>query len=515
MRKRTSGILLHITSLPSSFGVGDLGPCAYRFADFLAGARQGIWQVLPLGPTDPGLGNSPYSSPSAFAGNPLLISPELLVKDDLLNESDLRPLPDFPRQKVDYRLVRDYKMKLFYLAYERFKDTGDKSEYEKFCSQNRYWLDDFALFSCLKEHFGKRPWNSWPQDARNRDPKILTQLRQQLNYELEREKFLQYIFFKQWALLKGYCNSRKIQIMGDMPIYVNYDSACVWANPWMFKLGGKKELSFVAGVPPDYFSDTGQLWGNPVYDWRYLKKTGFSWWIKRMEHNAELFDLIRIDHFRGLVAYWEVPASEKTAVKGRWVKAPAEDFLTALVNRFPRFPIIAEDLGLITDDVREVMRRFGLPGMRVLLFAFGEDNPNHPYLPHNFVPDCVVYTGTHDNNTIKGWFENEATAQEKRRLFRYLGKKANTRNLHWELIRLAMMSPAKLIILPMQDILGLGQGARMNRPATSSGNWQWRLLERQLNPTLLRRLSEMTQTYGRAQDNEIKSQYPKLTGFGF
>jgi 4-alpha-glucanotransferase len=323
-------------------------------------------------------------------------------------------------------------------------------------------------------------------------------MREECERDLEKEKVLQYLFFKQWDALKQHCNQKGIRLLGDLAIYVSLDSADVWAHPGIFKLDEEKKPSFVAGVPPDYFSKTGQLWGNPVYRWDVLKQTGFEWWVRRMTHHLRLFDAVRIDHFRGLVAYWEVPAGEKTAIPGKWVEAPADDFFQTLLSRCSPLPILAEDLGLITPDVKEVLDRFGFPGMKVLLFAFSEDHPMHPYLPHTYEKNCLVYTGTHDNNTLRGWFEKEASPEDRRRLFRYLGREVPSGEVPWELIRLGMMSVADLMILPMQDLLGLGQDARMNRPSIAEGNWEWRLLAEQLHSTAAQRLREMTEIYGRA-----------------
>lgn len=496
MNRRASGILLHITSLPSSHGIGDLGPGAYKFADFLVEAKQSLWQILPLNPIDPASGNSPYQSPSAFAGNPLLISPELMVKDGWLGEADLQSHPEFKQGWVDYGAVIAYKQRLFDAAYARFKGKGTHYEYERFRSENAYWLDHHALFKALKGYFGKA-WIEWPHDIRDRKPKALQPLKKKLHREIEAEKFLQYLFYQQWLGLKDYCNQRGIQIFGDIPIYVIHDSADVWANPELFNLDDGGYPAAVAGVPPDYFSDTGQLWGNPLYHWSRLRETGYTWWINRIAHNAKYLDLIRVDHFRGLVGYWEVPAGEANAINGRWVEAPAEDFFNTLLKRFPRLPIIAEDLGVITPDVREIMHRFDLPGMKVLLFAFGDDLATNPYIPHNLPRNCVLYTGTHDNNTARGWFEREATPEIKERLFRYLGREVPVEGIHWELIRLAMMSVANTVIIPMQDILGLGEGARMNRPATTEANWQWRLSPELLTSSLGDMLRAMTECYGR------------------
>ncbi len=497
MNRRGSGVLLHITSLPSPYGIGDLGLWAYRFADFLAETKQSFWQILPLNPTDPAYDNSPYHSISAFAGNPLLISPELMIRDGLFAKADIEALPNWPKEWVDYEGVISYKKRLFQLAYERFKKTKNY-ECERFCSENSYWLDDFALFVSLKAHFDGKAWNEWPSEIRDRQPEALQSLKKRLRDIIKMQKFLQYVFNQQWSSLKHYCNQKGIQIIGDIPIYVDYDSADLWTNPEIFKLDNEKRSYAVAGVPPDYFSETGQLWGNPVYRWDVLKERGYGWWLQRMEHTLNLFDVVRVDHFRGLVAYWEVPAGEKTAINGRWVEAPVEDFFNALLKRFSYLPIIAEDLGLITPDVREVIDRFEFPGMKVLLFAFSEDYPMHPYLPHTYDKHYVVYTGTHDNNTIRGWFEGEARPEDKERLFRYLGREVPVPDIHWEFIRLAMMSVANLVIIPVQDILGLGEETRMNRPATTDGNWRWRLLSEQLTPHLSRRLLKVTEIYGRA-----------------
>jgi 4-alpha-glucanotransferase len=497
MNKRASGILLHITSLPSPFGIGDLGSEACRCADFLAEAKQGFWQILPLNPTERVYGNSPYHSIAAFAGNPLLISPEPLVQAGLLTATDCQPVPHGPAGRVDYDLAVPYKERLFTIAYDRFTKTRARDEYDRFCSENASWLDDFALFVALKGNYQGEAWGAWPPEVRDRRPEALQSVKEDLHDAIEHGKFLQYLFFRQWFALKGYCNEKGIKIIGDMPIYVDYDSADVWTHPEIFKLDENKRPVAVAGVPPDYFSATGQLWGNPVYRWDTLQERRYDWWIQRMEHALHLFDVVRVDHFRGLVAYWEVPAGEKTAVNGQWVEAPVYDFFDVVRTHFPALPLIAEDLGVITPAVKEVLHRFNLPGMKVLLFAFGEDNPMHPYLPHTYETNAVVYTGTHDNNTIRGWFEREAQPADKKRFFRYLGRRVSAKAIPWELIRLAMMSRANLAIIPMQDILGLGAEARMNRPATGDGNWEWQLAPGQFTPTLAEKLRAMTETYGR------------------
>ena len=498
MKIRRSGILLHITSLPSPHGIGDLGSGAFRFADFLAETKQGLWQILPLNPTDSTYFDSPYSAMSVFAGNPLLISPEYMAGEELLSEADIGSPPPFPKGQVDYRMVRTYKDRLFHRAYERFGMKAERNKYEQFCSDNSCWLENFSMFMALKARYPGKSWNKWPPEIRDRQPATLRTVYKQLYKDIEKEKFLQYIFFQQWFSLREYCHRKSIQIIGDVPIYVAYDSADVWANPEIFKLDEKKEPSFVSGVPPDLCSKTGQLWGNPVYRWDVLKERGYDWWIRRLEHSFKQYDLVRIDHFRGFIAYWEVPAGEKTAINGQWVAVPTEDFFRTLFKKFPSPPLIAEDLGKITPDVIQIMHRYDIPGMRPLLFAFGETLPGHNCAPHNIPQNSVVYTGTHDLNTIKGWFEKEATPEDRKRLFSYLGRKVPLAQLHRELIRLAMMTVANTVIIPMQDILGLGEEARMNRPGTAYGNWKWRLLPGQITPSIARRLLEVTELYGRA-----------------
>ncbi|MFW6159863.1 MAG: 4-alpha-glucanotransferase [Acidobacteriota bacterium] len=496
MNIRGSGILLHLTSLPSPYGIGDFGPEALRFVDFLKESGQSYWQILPLTPTDPAYDSSPYHSLSTLAINPLLLSPEILIQEGLLTETEAAPWSNTSVQKIDYEGVISYKQSLFLSSWERFKKKKDQG-FDTFCQANSDWLDDYALFSSIKSHFNGKTWSSWPTGIKNRISKDLETLRNELRDQVEMIKFLQYKSFQQWQNLHHYCYQKGIHIIGDMPIYVDYDSVDVWANPELFKLNENKRPYVIAGVPPDYFSQTGQLWGNPIYNWERLREQRYQWWIQRMEQNLKLYDIIRIDHFRGFVGYWEVPATERTAINGKWVEAPAVDFFTCLNRRFLNLPIIAEDLGTITPDVREVIDKFGFPGMKILLFAFGEDNPLHPYLPHVYEKNFVVYTGTHDNNTAKGWFGTEASQEEKRRLFAYVGKELQPDEVPWALIRLGMMSVANTFIVPLQDILGLGEDARMNRPASAKGNWRWRMLPEQLNPSLAQQLAELTLTYGR------------------
>ncbi|MDR3569920.1 MAG: 4-alpha-glucanotransferase [Syntrophobacteraceae bacterium] len=499
MRLRKSGILLHITSLPSEFGIGDLGRGAYDFADFLADSAQTAWQVLPFNPSSPACGNSPYCSFSAFAGNPLLIAPDLLVKQGYLSPEDLNVDSSSNNPfKVDYEQAAVLKNRLLRKAYENFRQTGDRDcAFKNFANANAHWLDDFALFTSLKEQFAGAPWRQWPPEIRDRTEPALGNWTQRLSESIEREKFSQFLFFHQWAALKSYCNQKQIQVIGDIPIYVSHDSSDVWANRRYFKLDGNGRPDFVSGVPPDYFSETGQLWGNPVYCWDSLRETSYAWWLGRIEHNLKYLDMVRLDHFRGFVAYWEVAASEKTAINGRWVNAPATEFFGVLLNRFPSISIIAEDLGIITPEVREIMNMYEFPGMKPLLFAFGGDPATNPYVPHNHVRSCVVYTGTHDNNTVKGWFQNDATQQEKENLCRYFGRELNGNTVSLTLVRAAMMSVASTAIIPMQDFLDLGAEARMNTPSVSFGNWEWRVTADRLSADLSKSIAGLTRTYGR------------------
>jgi len=497
-RKRGSGILLHITSLPSQFGMGDLGPAAYRFADFLCETRQRYWQILPVNPTNPACGHSPYSSTSAFAGNTLLISPEMLIGDGLLTQDDINKSYFSPTRFCEYEKSIAFKENIFARAYKNFKSVREGiEEYKTFTEENSSWLEDFALFNVIRKNAEGQMWVDWKHKLRDRNKTEIARIKREMKDDIEYEKFLQYVFFRQWTLLKRYCNERGISIIGDIPIYVSYDSADVWSNPEIFKLNEEKKPDFVSGVPPDYFSQTGQLWGNPVYNWEVLKSSEFKWWIERMKLNFKLFDIVRIDHFRGLVAYWEVPAGEKTAVNGKWADVPVMEFFDAMIRNFNHPHIIAEDLGIITADVKRVMAHYKFPGMKILLFAFNENNPFHPYLPHSYQRNWVVYTGTHDNNTVKGWFEKEASYDDKRRLFSYIGKEAYSHDVNWEFIRMAMMSVANIALFPMQDVLGMGEDCRMNKPSTVRGNWLWRLLPEEINSPAKHRLRELTEIYGR------------------
>jgi 4-alpha-glucanotransferase len=499
MITRRSGILLHISSLPSPHGIGDFGPEAFRFVDFLHAAGQSLWQVLPLNPTAAGYGNSPYSSFSAFAGNPLFISLERLVEAGLLAASDLEGAPSFSAGRVDYEAVTTFKLQCLQTAGAGYGRAGQAKdpEFQSFCSANACWLDGYTLFAALKAHFSGAPWYEWPGELRDLEEDAVREMRAMLAETIFREKFFQYTFFRQWKELKEYCNRKSVQVMGDVPIYVSLDSADVWCNPGIFKLDEQRRPLFVAGVPPDYFSVTGQRWGNPVYDWDALKEGRYEWWVERFEHTLRLFDLVRIDHFRGFAGYWEIPASEETAVRGQWVEAPARDFFNALFRRFALLPIVAEDLGVITPDVREVMDSFRFPGMKVLQFAFYGEVAENSYAPHHHIQDCVVYTGTHDNNTTRGWFRRELNDSDRDRLMQYLGRSVDEENVHWHMIREAMVSVANTCMVPLQDFLGLDEEARMNLPATAHGNWQWRFQREDLTPDLARRISGLTHMYGR------------------
>ena len=444
------------------------------------------------------MGNSPYNSYSAFAVSPLLISPEILLRDGLLTKSDLESIPTFTEDKVDFDAVIQFKSKLLREVFNRYKaQINSDQRYQKFCSENSSWLEDYSLFAALKEKFNEKAWFDWPEEARKRDPNALEWYRQELRERIDMSKFLQYTVYHQWFELRDYCKSKDILVMGDIPIYTSPDSSDVWAEPHFFKLDDHGRPLYVAGAPPDYFSPTGQRWGNPVYQWDVLKENGYAWWIRRVELNKKMFDLVRFDHFRGFVAYWEIPATEETAVNGHWVEAPAVDFFGTLLQKFPDLPIVVEDLGLITPDVKEVIAHFRFPGMKVLLFAFGGDVATNPYAPHNYNINCVAYTGTHDNNTIAGWFQNEAGPDDKKRLFEYIGKEIPDDQVHWEMIRLALASVAKIAIVPMQDVLGLGEEARMNLPSLSKGNWSWRFSPRYWNSEISEKLLSMTKIYGR------------------
>lgn len=496
---RSSGILLHPTSLPGRFGIGDLGEAAYRFVDFLAESGQSWWQVMPLGPT--GYGDSPYQGFSAFAGNPLLLSVEWLASDGLLEATALDEVPRFPNDRVDFGTVQEWKMGLLRVAYERFKDAASQEEHHRyinFVEQNRHWLEDYALFIALKKHFNK-PWNEWDADIRGYQPHAVAEWRERLAGEVALERLLQYLFSKQWKSLKEYANSKQVGIIGDLPIFVAYDSADVWAHADLFYLDDAGNPTVVAGVPPDYFSETGQRWGNPLYRWDRLAQRGFDWWIARLQVAFQQFDVVRLDHFRGFEAYWEIPANEETAVNGRWVKAPGRDLFNTVRHHLGDVAIIAENLGLITPEVEALRKQFEFPGMRVLQFAFDGD-PANPHLPHNYRVNTVVYTGTHDNDTTLGWWDTQPQ-EFRHEVLRYLGRHhLPPLRIVPQLIRQSFRSIAAVAIVPMQDLLNLNSSARMNTPGAPAGNWAWRFEYQQLTGHLSRWLLEMTKLYGRTPD---------------
>ena len=490
---RCSGILLHITSLPSKFGVGDFGPSAFEFVSWLKQAGQTLWQILPINP--PSFGNSPYSCTSAFAISPLFVSPELMLRDGLLEDCDLEAAPEFSQGRIHYPSALDFKIKLLSKSYDRFKENTDKNEFEKFCLDNSYWLEDFSLFSALKIYFEGRSWSEWPDEIKKRNSDAIEKYFGSL--ALEREKYFQFVLFRQWKELQRHCRSEGIRVFGDVALYVNHDSADVWVHPEMFKLDQELNPVVVAGVPPDYFSETGQRWGNPVFDWGFLRENNFTWWVERMKHNLDLFDLVRIDHFRGFLAAWEIPAEDPTAVNGQWQECPGVEFFSGLLNEIKSVPVVAEDLGVITQDVKDAMVRFGFPGMKLLIFAFDGDTLQNPYTPDNHVENCVVYTGTHDCNTVRGWFEEELSDESRVKLENIVGRKVFSNTVSKEMMVLAMSSIADTVILPMQDVLGLGSEARMNCPGVAENNWEWRLLPGQWSTGITARLADATKTYGR------------------
>lgn len=499
---RSSGILLHPTCLPGPSGIGDLGAAAFRFIDVLSEMSQHLWQVLPLGPT--GYANSPYQSFSAFAGNPLLISLEKLAEEDFLTAEQLHKMPAFPPERVDYGLVIQHKIPLLKEASAAFQmqaSTVERKSFEDFCAANQAWLDDYALFMALKNVHDLRPWTTWPPELVARQAKALTHWRRELADEILCEKFFQFQFFKQWDELKAYAVQRGIKIIGDIPIFAAHDSADVWAHPELFYLDEHGNPTIVAGVPPDYFSATGQLWGNPIYRWERMAETGYAWWIERFRSLLKLIDYIRLDHFRGFEKYWEIPAGEKTAINGKWVEGPGAHFFSAVLQELGELPIIAEDLGVITPEVEALRDQFGFPGMKVLQFAFGHDDKLFRGLMEGFPENSVIYTGTHDNDTTLGWFHNtsgrnpEEAELERANVKRLLHSDGS--NLNWELIEIALKSSARAAIIPLQDVLGLGTEGRMNLPGTTQGNWEWRFTEEMLTDEIKQRMKQLTIYSGR------------------
>jgi len=498
--KRSSGILMHVSSLPGKYGIGDLGKEAYRWVDFLEKSGTALWQVLPLNPT--GYGDSPYQGLSAFAGNPLFIDPDNLKELDLVKARDIASLPAFPLRKVAFNKVRRWKRKMLELAYANFKqgaDTALTGEFEKFKQENTYWLEDFSIFMALREQYKLVSWRDWPDAYRMRDPQALLDFEEEHAREIEMQAFFQFLFFRQWYALKQYANERGVQIVGDIPIFMGFDSADVWAFPHLFMLDADRHPTFVAGVPPDFFSKTGQLWGNPVYDWEENRKEGYAWWLNRVAATLNPVDIIRLDHFRGFAGYFKIPAWSKTAEVGEWVDGPRSHLFDAIQAELGELPFIAEDLGVITPDVIELRERYRLPGMRIFQFGFWGD-ADHEFLPHTYPVNCVAYTGTHDNDTARSWFEN-AAKREQRFSLSYMGNPPLNAISH-AMIRAVWSSVAVFALAPMQDFLKLGGFARMNLPATTSGNWLWRMQPDTNNKELSAWIKELNITYNRVSDRQ-------------
>ncbi len=491
---RECGILLHPTSLPSKYGIGDLGPEAYRFIDFLAAAGQKLWQVLPLNPV--GYGESPYSALSAFAGNPILISPDKLIAEGLLDAADIEDLPIFDASKVQFAQVKKYKQSLLYKAFKRFAVLEKPVEYCHFVNRNQYWLDDYCLYMALKKYFNGLPWNEWDQSIAGRDQYALERYREYLHEDIAYHRFLQYVFFNQWMDLKAYARSKGIKIIGDLPIYVSYDSSDTWAQKKYYQLDSDGLPLEVAGVPPDYFSETGQLWGNPLYNWEVMQNDNFQWWKERFDHLYSIVDIVRIDHFRGFEAYWAVPYGDKTAENGRWVKAPGEQLFKELSRHMgvKGLPVIAEDLGVITSEVRELKEQFNFPGMRILQFAL-ESGKVEEFSPFYHAHNLAVYTGTHDNDTMLGWYQKNAAKNPKlKRILKdyfLIDDTMTNQEICWRFIELAYYSFAAAVIIPLQDVLCLGSEARMNYPGTVGGNWQWRFSRESLTDDIAVRLCKL------------------------
>src|SRR5580700_7928098 len=502
---RSSGILLHPTSLPGPYGVGDLGPQAWGFADFLAEAGQTLWQVLPLGPT--GFGDSPYQCFSALAGNPLLISPQRLEEQGWLNSSELGNVHKFSEDQADFERVMPWKTALLHSAARRFfngASSGGRQRFDSFCQANAGWLDDFALFMALKQYHDGAVWSHWDTSIRWRESAALATWREKLAEPIAVQKFQQFAFFSQWRGLREHCRERGLRLMGDLPIYVSHDSADVWVNPQHYHLDSEGNPTAVAGVPPDYFS-SGQLWGNPIYRWDVFAREGYRWWLERFRSVLEMVDMIRLDHFRGFEAYWEVPASEPTAVNGQWVKGPGAALFHAAQAALGELPFVAENLGVITPEVELIRNDCGFPGMAVLQFAFGTDAQAPTFRPHNYPREVVAYTGTHDCDTTAGWWgsagrgESTRSDEDIRRELDFARRYLNTdgKEINWTFIRALEASVADTVLIPMQDVLGLGTEARMNQPATVGGNWRWRYREEALKPELAQRLRELAELYDR------------------
>ena len=491
---RATGILLHPTSLPARGGIGDFGPAAYAFVDFLAEARQGLWQVLPLGPL--GYGNSPYSATSAFAGNPLLISLERLAERGWIDPGEIANLPEADGP-VEYEAVFRRKMPLLAEAANNFakRMQGDaRARFDRFCRDNQEWLDDFVLFDSLRSHYNLTNWNEWPRALAHREPAALERVRNDSAGDLVMRKVLQFAFAEQWRALRDHCARQSVRVVGDIAIFVNYDSADVWTHPELFRLNADRKPEVVSGVPPDFFSETGQRWGNPLYRWDVMKSQGYAWWVARLRAATGQCDYLRLDHFRGFEQFWEIQASEPTAINGRWVDGPKDDLFAKVQEALGGLPFFAEDLGYITPEVHALRRRLKMPGMAVLQFGFG-DTGAHMYLPQQMTPETVVYTGTHDNDTLVGWWASGATKQERRNAEAYFGKAED--GIHWSFIRAAQGSVASLSVIPVQDFLGLGSEARMNMPSERGGNWRWRLQPGALTPGLAKKMALLAEVSDR------------------
>ncbi|RYD05090.1 hypothetical protein N752_10990 [Desulforamulus aquiferis] len=495
--QRQCGILLHPTSLPSKYGIGDFGTEAYDFVDFLSNSNQSLWQILPLNPV--GYGESPFQCYSAFAGNPLLISIDKLMDEGLLSAQEISEIPQFNDKRVEFNSVRKYKFGLLKKAYEKFKNSMPSHGFERFI-RDSHWLEDYALFMSLKDYYDGAAWNNWDKDVAFRKPKALDNYKVLLKEEILYHKFIQYQFFKQWQELRQYSNEREIRIVGDLPIFISYDSSDVWANPSLFKLDDRGNPITVAGVPPDYFSETGQLWGNPHYNWEVMERDGFKWWIDRFSSLLEMVDIIRIDHFRGFESYWEIPYGEETAINGEWVKAPGEKLFKAIKKSLGDIPVIAEDLGIITPEVEELKEKLDFPGMKVLHFILNSGE-KELYLPHNFEQNCVVYTGTHDNDTTVGWYRRllAVNLQEIEFLEEYLDldNDMTLEDICWRVIEVAYESEADTVIIPLQDTLCLDSDARMNRPGTVGGNWDWRAPKNYHTSALVNKLIKLAKEHYR------------------
>jgi 4-alpha-glucanotransferase len=492
--ERASGILLHPSSLPGPHGCGDLGPAAHGFVDFLAAAGQRWWQMLPVGPT--GYGNSPYGALSSFAGSPWLVSLESLAEDGLLRPEDLEGSSSLRPDRADFGAAAAFRERLLREAFARFRRSKETESFEAFCHENRRWLEDWALYSALKRAHGGAPWTSWEEELRGRRPAAIARARGALGAEVRFEQFVQHQFARQWTALREHARARGVGFIGDIPIFVAQDSADVWARPEIFHLDAQGMAKEVAGVPPDYFSETGQLWGNPLYRWEVLRRGGYAWWVARLRQALQRFDLVRLDHFIGFYRAWAIPAGAPDARQGRWVPGPRADFFERMSRRLSGLPFIAEDLGLLIPEVVSLREQFALPGMRVLQFAFGDDGGAEDYRPHRHPRRCVVYTGTHDNDTTLGWFRSLAEGGRGRSfVLRYLG--TDGREIHWDFIRLALASVADTAIFPLQDVLGLGSESRMNRPGVGDGNWEWRFSAGALGEAVAERLGLLTETYGR------------------